>query len=188
MNIKDYIKVVLSGMKIFTALGVIFMVGVNGFMYSQAYFTVTNLTATSLPSQTGCWASPTVPVLVSPENNYIANLTSSWTANPVMIWNASTSSCSGATIQYHYQSSHVSNFSTLAYDSGWLNSPQIPAPGTPDGIYYWHVQARDQFGHVSPFSSAWLLTVDNTAPSVPLLISPGNNTELNSSALTQTWQ
>lgn len=187
MKIKDYIKVFLSTVKIFAALGVIFMVGVNGFLYSQAYFTV-GVTATSLPSQTGCWTPPAVPVLVSPANNYVANSTSSWTANPVMIWNTSNSSCPGATIQYHYQSSHVSNFASLAYDSAWLNNPQIPAPSTPDGIYYWHVQARDQWGHISDFSPAWLLTVDNHAPSVPLLISPGNNTELNSTNLTQTWQ
>ncbi|HEX6977601.1 MAG TPA: lamin tail domain-containing protein [Patescibacteria group bacterium] len=187
MRIKDYLKIFFSTVKIFAAIGVIFMVGVNGFLYSQAYFTV-GVSGTSEPSQTGCWAPPTVPVLASPANNYVANSTSSWTANPVMIWDVSTSSCLGATIQYHYQSSHVSNFASLAYDSTWLNSPQIPAPGTPDGIYYWHVQARDQWGHVSDFSPAWLLTVDNHAPSVPLLISPGNNTELNSTSLTQTWQ
>lgn len=187
MSIKDYIKVFLSSIKIFAAIGVIFMVGVNGFLYSQAYFTV-SVTGTSLPSQTGCWLPPSVPVLVSPADNYIANATAAWTLHPVMVWNAATSSCPGATIQYHYQSSHESDFSPLAYNSDWLNSPQIPAPGTPEGIYYWHVQARDQWGHVSEYSPAWKLIVDRTAPAVPLLISPGNNVELNSSTLTQTWQ
>ncbi len=187
MRLRDYIKILLSSIKIFAAIGVIFMVGVNGFLYSQAYFAV-SVTGTSLPSQTGCWLPPSVPVLVTPTDNYIANATASWTLHPVMVWNASTSSCPGATIQYHYQSSHVPGFSPLAYDSAWLNNPQIPAHGTPEGIYYWHVQARDQWGHVSEYSPAWKLIVDRTAPPVPLLISPGNNVELNSSTLTQTWQ
>jgi hypothetical protein len=187
MNRRDCLKVFISFSKIILGLVAILFVGTNGFQYTQAYFTI-GITGTSSPSQTGCWTAPTVPVLSTPANNYVANSTSAWTANPVMIWNASTSSCSGATIQYHYQSSHVADFSTLAYDSAWLSSPQIPAPGTPDGIYYWHVQARDQLGHVSAFSPAWVLTVDNTAPAIPFLITPGNNIELNSSNLTQTWQ
>src|SRR3989304_6203251 len=126
MRVRDYIKILLSSIKIFAAIGVIFMVGVNGFLYSQAYFTV-SVTGTSLPSQTGCWLPPSVPVLVSPADNYIANATAAWTLHPVMVWNASTSSCPGATIQYHYQSSHVPSFSPLAYDSAWLNNPQILA-------------------------------------------------------------
>ncbi|HTK03464.1 MAG TPA: lamin tail domain-containing protein [Alphaproteobacteria bacterium] len=185
---RDYLKIFSTSFKVFFAIAVVVLVSSNGFLFSQAYFTI-GVTGTSLPSQTAnCWTAPSVPVLSSPANNYVANSTSAWTLNPIMIWNPSTSSCSGSVVEYHYQSSHVSNFSSLAYDSAWLSSPQIPAPGTPDGIYYWHVQARDQWGHVSAFSPAWLLTVDNTAPAIPLLISPGNNTETNSSTLTQTWQ
>jgi len=135
-----------------------------------------------------CWATPSVPVLSYPTNPTYANAGSVWNLNPYMDWEDSTSDCPMATITYQYESYADSGLTNLRYQSGWLSDSMIPAPGTPEGTYYWHVRAKDQFGNMSVFSTTWLLIVDRTAPATPLLISPGNNTSLNSSNLIQTWQ
>lgn len=54
--------------------------------------------------------------------------------------------------------------------------------------YYYTVIAVDKTGNDSTISDQCTLTLDQKAPPTPLLISPGNNTQLNSSKLTQTWQ
>ncbi len=47
---------------------------------------------------------------------------------------------------------------SLAYRSGELLLSQIPAPGTPDGEYYWRVMACDAL-RCSDWSDVWHLTV-----------------------------
>ncbi len=121
---------------------------------------------------TGCWVPPIVPVLISPENNATAGVGSAWMLNPVMDWSDSTSSCPlPTTITYQYESYHDAGMTSLAYRSGWLAQSQIPAPGTPDGTYYWRVKARDNFGNESAFSSSWKFTVDRTPPAPDLVLS-----------------
>jgi hypothetical protein len=111
----------------------------------------------------GCWAAPTIPQLVYPGNDYHAVLGSDWLANPYMDWENSTPICPlAATITYQYESYHDAGLTQMAYQSIWLSNSQIPAPGTPDGTYYWHVRAKDQFGHISEFSEPWLLTVNRS--------------------------
>jgi hypothetical protein len=74
--------------------------------------------------------------------------------------------------------------------------------GVSDGEYVIKLEARDGSGNKEPNlapvpsdpevltdSVDWItVKIDRTAPATPLLISPGNNTSLNSSSLTQTWQ
>jgi hypothetical protein len=114
---------------------------------------------------TGCWVSPTVPILNSPADQSIVGKNSSWSKNPVMTWSASTSSCPLSTgIYYIYQSSYDSLVLSPIYTSDKLTNSFIPATGTPDGVYYWHVKACDSLDHCSAWSNPWKLTVDNTLP------------------------
>jgi hypothetical protein len=138
--------------------------------------------------QAGCWAPPRVPQLLYPANNTYAGLNSTWNQNPYMDWSDSTTPCPDSnkyTFQYQYESYRDVNLTQLAYRSSWLTNSQIPAPNTPDGTYYWRVKARDNFGHESNFSPAWLLVVDRNAPTVPVLsISDNNSTNLYCSGTT----
>ena len=106
-------------------------------------------------------SGPSIPTLLWPLNGEImtgANLTAAQ-------WNAVTDPAGGIT--YVYQSSQSSStnldgsFVNPAYTSGALSATSIPTLNTPAGIYYWHVQAKDAHGYVSPWSSVWMFTVDN---------------------------
>lgn len=76
-------------------------------------------------------------------------------------------------ISYYYESSHSSatngdgSLTSPVYVSGALSSSEIPTPGTPEGIYYWHVRAADAAGNTSAWTSPWEIIVDNTAPDTP---------------------
>lgn len=138
---------------------------------SSCRISITNASFSSQKSSrdnlisTGCWATPSVPSLLYPENYTFAGLASAWNLNPYMDWSDSTTTCPLTNpISYQYESYRDSGLTILAYRSGWLNSSQIPAWGTPEGKYYWRVRAKDSFLNTSDFSSAWLLTVDRTAP------------------------
>jgi predicted ribosomally synthesized peptide with SipW-like signal peptide len=111
----------------------------------------------------GCWSPPSVPVLVSPADNYMASASSEWNLHPVMDWNDSTFVCPGETVTYQYQSFR-NDLSHVAYTSGWLTASQIPAPGTPEGVYYWRVKAKDSSGRESDWSLPWKISVDRTPP------------------------
>ncbi len=126
----------------------------------------------------GCWVAPSVPVLVYPTNPTYAKAGSAWDLNPYMDWENSVSSCPLVnTITYQYESYHDAGLTQLAYRSGWLADSRIPAPGTPDGTYYWRVRAKDQFDNTSNFSFPWLLTIDRTPP-VSTFFSPVPNTNV----------
>lgn len=51
--------------------------------------------------------------------------------------------------------------------------------GTPDGDYYWQVRAVDSVGNPGPWSTINKISVDTTAPAVPIHVSPANNALLN---------
>ncbi|MFC1653668.1 lamin tail domain-containing protein [Patescibacteria group bacterium] len=135
-------------------------------------------TSTSNTFTAGCWAPPSVPELSYPANNYYSGLNSTWDNNPHMDWSDSTDYCDNGPLQYQYESYRDVGLTQLAYRSSWLNNSFIPAPGTPEGNYYWRVRARDQEGRESDFSSPWLLIVDRTAPSVQINF-PGEGSQLN---------
>jgi hypothetical protein len=112
---------------------------------------------------TGCWAAPTTPEHVYPLDETVAGTGSVWLGNPYMDWSDSETTCpmNDVVMKYQYQSYHDEALTSLAYSSGLLGSSMIPAPGTPDGTYYWRVRSFD--GHTySPWSGAWLLTVDRS--------------------------
>ena len=108
------------------------------------------------------FAPPPVPTLISPENNSLLN-----TNGLVMKWEAVTDfENMHNPVYYYYQSSHNKNFAPLAYSSGKLANAYIPAPGTPDGIYWWRVRACDSIDNCSEWSKPMNVTVDSTAPKV----------------------
>jgi signal peptidase I len=118
---------------------------------------------------------PPVPTLTSPKNGLITN-----TNSLIMQWSSVNDFKNmNNPVYYIYQSSFSSTFSTLAYESGHLSNSQIPAPGTPDGIYYWRVKACDAIDNCSDWSSIWHVTVDSTIPS-STITSPFNSDHDNS--------
>lgn len=111
----------------------------------------------------GDWFPPT-PSLVYPPDGTVATSGSEWINNPYMDW---TDVSWDDPVWYRYESSHSNatdpdgSFTAPVYISGALSNSMIPAPGTPNGTYYWHVQACDSHG-CSDWSEIWLLTVDRT--------------------------
>jgi uncharacterized membrane protein len=102
------------------------------------------------------------PTLLSPANGTITTAAGLTSIN----WNSVTDSVGGIT--YIYQSSNSSAilfngaFATPKFTSGFLTATSEPTPGTPPGVYYWHVQATDSQGNVSPWSSSWMVTVTSS--------------------------
>ena len=160
---------------------------------TNSFFSDTE-TSTSNTFSAGCWAPPSTPQLLSPANNYLANQSSSWYQNPVMDWTDSSFVCPGLSVKYQYESFHDPTLSILAYQSDWLTNSFIPAPGTPDGIYYWHVRAcnSDDLTNCSDWSDIWKLTVDTTAPIAPTNLHWANpdvacGGSTNSTTITADW-
>jgi hypothetical protein len=139
--------------------------------------TVVNCSATDAANNTATGSfsvtvedttAPTLPVHESPADN-----TFTTTALQQLInWSDSTDTVSAVT--YRYESSHYPDlngfggFATTAYVSGPLAISEIPTPGSPEGVYYWHVRAVDAAGNASAWTDAWKITVDNTAPTISI--------------------
>ena len=111
--------------------------------------------------------APSIPTHISP-----ADGTYTTTANLTVIdWSDVTDS--STPVSYFYQSSLSADLNTdgsfvnPAYTSGALTTSQIPANGTPEGTYYWHVRAQDSLGNSSAWSTPWRIIVDNTSPTTP---------------------
>lgn len=109
---------------------------------------------------TGDWTPPPAPTLISP-----CNITRN-TNGMVMDWNDSVDEMGGP-VSYIYQSARDEGFLNIAYTSTSLSTSQIPAPGTPEGEYWWHVKACDTSNNCSDWSSFCRVLVDNTAPTLP---------------------
>jgi len=78
-------------------------------------------------------------------------------------------------VSYYYQSSTSSDvnevdgsFTTPVYTSDALDVSNILTPGTPEGVYYWHVRAVDSLGNSTPWTEPWKVTVDNTKPVITI--------------------
>ncbi len=126
----------------------------------------------------GCWSAPSVPVLLSPGNNTYAGSGSPWDLDPRMDWDDSSIYCDAPnTLRYQYESYSDAALTHLLYQSAWLTDSQIPAPGTPDGVYYWRVRAKDGQENISEFSLPWKFTVDRVNPATPSLSVTGSYTK-----------
>ena len=75
-------------------------------------------------------------------------------------------------VKYIYESSHSAStnaggsFVSPVYVSTLLSASQIPTPGTPEGIYYWHVKAVDAIGNAGVWSTMRMAIVDDTPPTI----------------------
>ncbi len=71
-------------------------------------------------------------------------------------------------ISYVYQASNSMDtnpdgtFVSPVYTSVSLATSEIPTPGTPEGVYYWHVKAMDAATNESGWTAPWKITIDNT--------------------------
>jgi len=155
-------KYLNSAKRILSKLGVLFLIfTIVNIPMTGAYFTH-SATIDDNTVSTGCWAKPTTPNLIYPEDGYLAYTGSDWLTFPYMDWLDSTTQCPLSTaISYLYESYRDEALTNLAYRSGFLSLSNIPAPGTPDGNYYWRVKAFDGYNE-SEWSEVWLLIVDRT--------------------------
>lgn len=84
-------------------------------------------------------------------------------------WGASTDAGVGG-VQYYVEVSTSSVFSGIFATAGWQAGTSATFFGLSDGTtYYYHVKARDSFGHESPWSQAVFATQDNSGPSQPVM-------------------
>lgn len=148
--------------KILKFLFFLLILGLTSAGYTNALFH-SQTTILNNTFSTTCWVPPTIPQLIYPTNGYLANLGSDWLANPYMDWSNSSTTCPGGIIRYEYESYDDAGLASLAYRSGLLPESMIPAPGTPDGTYYWRVRTFDG-SNWSDWSEVWLLTVDRSVP------------------------
>jgi len=132
---------------------------------SMSFFSDTE-TASGNTFSAGCWGDPSTPTLIYPDDGYVAGQGSDWLSNPYMDWDDSWA-CPGKTVTYQYESYHDEGLNSLAYVSGVLPTSEIPAPGTPNGTYYWRVRAHNG-DNWSDWSDVWLLIVDRSIPSTTL--------------------
>lgn len=107
--------------------------------------------------------APLTPTHVSPEDG-ITLTTATWLSAD---WTDSTDN-SSSSVTYVYESSNASSttgaglFTHPVWTSGTLTESMTPTTGTPEGTYYWHVQATDAAGNKSPWTAAWKVIVSNS--------------------------
>lgn len=116
--------------------------------------------------------APSVPVNGTPHNTAID--TNSFVFN----WDASTDDSTDP-ITYEFQSSlngAQANgvLTTGLWQSGTLPSNSIVSAGAPDGTWYWQVRAKDAAGNYSAWSEIWNVTLDTSAPAMPMHLSPAD--------------
>lgn len=122
-----------------------------------------NINASGISISAKDFVPPPVPTLLTPTDNSYKN-----TSGLVMDWSTELDYMNMHNpVYYIYQSALNSSFSPAAYTSGHLSASQIPASGTPNGEYWWHVKACDTLDNCSDWSPTWKVTVDSTAPTLP---------------------
>jgi hypothetical protein len=103
-----------------------------------------------------------LPVHLSPADNSVRT-----TAEQTSIdWSDVTNWFSPISYIYQAANSLTTNpdgsFTSPVYTSTPLSTSEIPTPGTPAGVYYWHVRAIDSASNSSAWTAPWKLTIDNT--------------------------
>jgi hypothetical protein len=127
---------------------------------------------------TGCWAAPSVPVHTSPADGYIANFGDPFLANPLLNWQDSTTTCPNQAVSYDVEIYLDAGLTNLFQSGSNLSNSQFLSSINLDGTYYWRVRSRDQDGHVSDFTTPWLITISSTTLRAPQML--GWNLQTNS--------
>jgi len=108
-------------------------------------------------------APPTVPVIILPLNSAVLK-----TENlPKIDWNDSTDA--SGLILYQYQAFSDEGYTVNKHGpTDWFAESEILTAGTPEGIYYVRVRAKDALGNISQWSNGagnpYRITIDNTTP------------------------
>lgn len=126
---------------------------------------------------------PSVPVLVSPSNG--ATVPTSIVA---LDWLESTDNTGVASYEVEVDSS--SAFTAPLVFSAAPAASEAQTPPLANGTYYWRVRAVDLFGNKSGWSGIWTFMVnvnDGAAPSVPVLLVPGNGVTMAMNPVTFDW-
>jgi uncharacterized membrane protein YgcG len=114
---------------------------------------------------------PTKPALISPNNGASFNSDS-----VTLSWSPSYDSDNNALV-YYYEVDDNSDFSSPTY-YGWTAETQKALSIEKNKTYYWRITASDSIN--SRASDTWSFRSTNRLPEKPVLISPANNSSLNS--------
>jgi hypothetical protein len=150
----------------------------NGTTRSQDYTFLTSSANMNLPA----------PTLLSPPNGITETSDEQQSAS----WSAVSDAAGGIT--YVYQAAHASttaedgSFTDPSYTSEPLSTTTIATPNTPEGVYWWHVQATDAQGNQSDWSAPWQFTIDNSSNAGAPVISAIGVSGVGSDGATITWQ
>ncbi len=111
--------------------------------------------------------TPAVPVLASPSDGKAITDSTPW-----LDW-LDVTDASG--VHYQIQVDDNPDFSSLAFGRTWVNASSCVVTNVlADGMYCWKVRAVDGAGNASAWTAPRSVVVDTTAPSLPVLSSPGN--------------
>lgn len=110
-----------------------------------------------------------LPVHLSPANNSVKT-----SAEQTLIdWSDVTNWTNSITYMYQSALSMDTNidgsFTSPAYTSGVLAVSEIPTPGTPEGVYYWHVKAMDGASNDSGWTAPWKITINNILENIVVI-------------------
>jgi hypothetical protein len=122
---------------------------------------------------------PETPILISPINDV-------WLTNTSVVFNWTTvlGFDIPSPVRYILQVDTTTNFTTPISDTTSLVFDTV---NLTQAHYYWRVRAYDLTGNQGVFSTYDSFGIDNTAPSVPNLISPINNASLADSFVQFYW-
>jgi PGF-pre-PGF domain-containing protein len=107
---------------------------------------------------------PTPPVPLSPPDMDNLNNTT-----PTLRWE---NSLDLTTVWYKVWVATDNEFRNVVAESGWILENSWTTPALPDNLYYWRVQARDQFLNYSENSATFRFRVDTLPPSPPTPVWP----------------
>ncbi|MBK9602334.1 MAG: hypothetical protein IPO36_10905 [Anaerolineales bacterium] len=120
--------------------------------------------------------APVAPTLSSPAN------AASVSGTPAFSW---ASVATAAKYQFEYDND--ADFSSPVYTSADLTTTSHTPPSIAQGVYSWHVRAKDAAGNWGPWSTARTVTIFPLVPATPTLVSPAYGALSRDPAVTLTW-
>lgn len=120
--------------------------------------------------------APAKVTLVAPLNNSFANgasLTNSW--NPV-----------ADAASYVYESYHNEALTNVRWTQTVTGTSKT-ATNVAEATFWWRVRAVDAAGNLGEWSDAWKVTVDNTGPVAPVIVTPVEGDAFNSAPILNDW-
>jgi len=120
---------------------------------------------------------PSVPELVSPADGAIIK-----GVDAILDWTDETDL--NGPVTYNYKSSWLPSGSYGPVSVG--TTSQINATASAENTYFWQVQACDSFNNCSEWTVPFEVTIDNTAPTIPINGTP-DNTAINTNNFDFNW-